>query len=388
MSAAHEPSASHSRRTEPYWRVLAIWLASRLVVVFGAAFGKIYIPYGQGDWDPGSQWYHRLLRWDSEWYNIIASQGYSFNGDPNVTQTVVFYPLFPLAARGLAELTGLPTTDALLIVANLCALAAVLLLFKLARDEFGDRVAFLTVALLSFFPASLFLSTGYTESLVLLLMVGFFLALQRQRFFLAAALAGLAAATRSSGVMLMPVLAWALWRHREFRLFARDVVPLALLSTAGLWLYMIYLGASFGDSLAFAHAQAAFQGGTSLPQRLIAALELQPFRALNLTEASPAGIDHWMFLITLVLVVRAWFRLDFAMTLFALLVVLLPYLTVSGGPQGFIGTARYNLVSFPVFIAAAELLERAPWLTPAVIGGFGGLLFFFSALFSQWQWVG
>jgi Gpi18-like mannosyltransferase len=371
----------------PYLRMLAIWFASRLVVGLGAAFGKIYIPYGQGDWDSGPHWYHRLLRWDSEWYNIIASQGYSFDGDPSVTQTVVFYPLFPLTARGLAAVTGWPTTDALLIVANLSALAAVVLFFKLARDEFGDRIALISVALLSFFPASMFLSAGYTESLALLLMIGFFLMLRQRRFFFAAVLAGLAAATRSSGVMLMPVLLWELWRQREFKLFARDVLPLALIATAGLWLYMIYLGARFGDVLAFSHAQAAFQGGTSLPQRLIAALTLQPFRTLNLTEASPTGFDHWVFLIVIALIVRAWFRLDFAMTLFALLVVLLPYLTISGGPQGLIGMQRYNLVSFPLFIAAAELLDRANWLALAVVGVMGGLLFFFAALFSQWQWV-
>jgi hypothetical protein len=49
---------------------------------------------------------------------------------------------------------------------------------------------------------------------------------------------------------------------------------------------------------------------------------------------------------------------------------------------------RYNLVSFPLFIAAAELLDRANWLALAVVGVMGGLLFFFAALFSQWQWVG
>ena len=52
----------------------------------------------------------------------------------------------------------------------------------------------------------MFLSAGYTEPLALLLVIGFFLALRERRFFVAAVLAGLAAATRSSGVMLMPVL--------------------------------------------------------------------------------------------------------------------------------------------------------------------------------------
>ncbi len=370
-------------------RVLAIWLISRGLVALGTAFGKTYIPYGQGDWEAGPAWYHRLLRWDSEWYNIIASQGYSYTGDPNAAQSVVYYPLFPLLARGLSAITGLATTDALLIVANVASLAAVLLLHRFVRGQFGERIAFLTVALLSFFPASVFLSVGYTEPLVLLLMVGFFLMLQQQRFVAAALLAGLAAATRSSGLMLVPVLVYELWRHREPRLFFRDVVPLALLASAGLWLFMLYLGVTFGKPLLFSEAQAAFQGGTTLPQRIFAALTLQPLLLLsNLAEVGPAALDQWIFLIIIALLAWAWFKLESAMALFASLVVLLPYLTISGGPQGFIGMARYNLVSFPLFIAGAILLQRALWLTPAVIGVFGGLLFFYAALFSQWQWVG
>src|SRR5258708_28820013 len=82
----------------PFLQILAIWLASRAVVVLGVTFGKTYIQYNEGNWDPGPHWYHRLLRWDSEWYNIIASQGYSFNGDVNAYQNAAFFPLFPLLA--------------------------------------------------------------------------------------------------------------------------------------------------------------------------------------------------------------------------------------------------------------------------------------------------
>jgi len=175
---------------------------------------------------------------------------------------------------------------------------------------------------------------------VLLWIVGFFLMLRRQQFFAAALLAGLATATRSSGVTLLPVLLWEVWRHREAKLFARDVVPLTLLATAGLWLYMGYLGVAFGNPLAFSNAQAAFLGGTTLPQRIIAALTLQPFGNLSLTEAAPYSLDHWIFLIAIVLIIRAWFVLEFTMTMFAAAVLLLPYLTVSTGPLGMLAMGR------------------------------------------------
>jgi hypothetical protein len=67
---------------------------------------------------------------------------------------------------------------------------------------------------------------------------------------------------------------------------------------------------------------------------------------------------------------------------------MLPYLTLCGGPAGFTSMARFNLISFPLFIVIAEFGSRMPWLMPGLIGISGGLLFIFSALFAQWQWVG
>jgi hypothetical protein len=382
------PKLRRRDAVRPYLQALTIFVGSRLMVALAVAVGRIYIPLGNDTWNAGPRWYHRLLRWDSEWYQLIAAQGYAFNGDVGERQTVAFYPLYPLLTRAVSAITGLPVVDALLLVANIAAIAAIVLLFRLVRSEFGDPVALLTIALVSFFPGSVFLSAGYTEPLTLLWIVGFFLALRRQRFFAAAVLAGLAVATRSSGIVLWPVLLWQVWRHRELRQFARDLVPLSVLATSGLWLYMLYLGLAFGRPLAFSDAQMAFHDGTTMLTRLVAALTLQPFLNLDLADASPAGLDQWFVLVALALLVRAWFRLDAAMTLFSAGVLLLPYLTLSGGPAGFTSMARFNLVSFPLFIAAAELGIRAPWLILAVIGALGGLLFMNAALFSQWQWTG
>lgn len=375
----------------PYLMAAAIFLSSRIVITLAILFAEIYIPLGTDVWTAGPHWYQHLLRWDSQWYDLIVTQGYSYSGNPDDCQSVVFYPLYPLVSYILKTGTGLNSGDALLVVANIAALVAVLLLFKLVREEFGDRIALLTVAFLSFFPGSVFLSAGYTESLTLLFIVAFFLMLRDERLFLAAAFAGLAVATRSTGIVLLPVLVWQLWRSRHHArgsaLFPK-AFSCVLIATSGLWLYMIYLWYVFDSPLAFSHAQAAFHQGTTLPQRLFGALTLQPFLKMNLSEVSPAGLDGWFFLLFVVLIVRAWFRLNFAMTLFAFGVLMLPYLTLYGGPAGFSSTTRFNLVSFPLFLTMAELADRARWLVPGVIGISGGLLFMYAALFAQWQWVG
>jgi hypothetical protein len=371
----------------PYLKALAIFLTSRVVVFLAVPFGQAYIPLAS-DVVAEPHWFHALLRWDSVWYRTIATEGYQYTGDPTQVGMLVFYPLYPLLSRIAAAITGLAVADAMLLVANLAALAGIALLFKLVREEFGESLALLTVTFLGFFPASYFMSAGYTEPLTLMWIAGFFLALRRRSFFVAAAVAGLATATRSSGIVLLPILLWELWSWRTLRQFARGVVPCVILATSGLWIYVLYLGCTFGHPLAFAEGQMAYHEGTTFAARLLAALKLEPFAALYLTEASPRGLDSWFVLLFLGLIIRAWFRLPLSMTLFAAGVFMLPYLTLCGGPAGFTSMGRFNLVSFPLFVVAAEAAGRVPWLIPSLIGLSGGLLFICSALFAQGQWTG
>src|SRR3984893_14764449 len=387
--APADRSGGRLRSSVPYLKALAVYLCSRLVVFLGVVFGKTYIALGNDTWLGGEQWYHRLLRWDSEWYKIIASEGYTYNGDPPKPQTVVFYPLYPALCRLVSEILRIDLIDSMLLVANLVAMTAVLLLFKLVRERFDDRTALATVAMISFFPSSVFLSAGYTESLALLLMVSFFLAIARERLLTAALLAGLAVATRSSGIVLFPVLLWELWRCRSPRRFLIEAAPLSIIATSGMWLYIIYLGFAFGHPMAFADGQAAFHENTTMSARLLSALTLEPFSKLNLTDLSPAGLDQWFTLLFIALIVCSWFAgISRGMTLFAAMVLTLPYLTLCGGPAGFTSMARFNIVSFPLFVVMAHLTDRWRWVVPGIVGIFGGLLLMYAALFSQWQWIG
>jgi hypothetical protein len=389
LSIAADRNGDRLRSSVPYLKALAVYLCSRLVVFLGVVLGRAYIALGNDTSLGGSQWYHRLLRWDSEWYKIIASEGYKYNGDPSLTQTVVFYPLYPALCRLVSEILRIEVVDSMLLVANLAAVAAVVLLFRLVRERFGDGTALASVAMISFFPSSIFLSAGYTESLALLLMVSFFVAVAGQRFFAAAMLAGLAVATRSSGIVLFPVLLWELWRCRSPRRFLIEAVPLSITATSGLWLYILYLGFAFGQPLAFADGQAAFHENTTMSARLLSALRLEPFGKIDLTDLSPAGLDQWFTLIFLALIVCSWFTgVSRGMTLFSAMLLALPYLTLCGGPAGFTSMARFNIVSFPLFVVMARLTDRWSWAVAAIVGIFGGLLLMYSALFAQWQWIG
>jgi Gpi18-like mannosyltransferase len=359
-----------------------------VVVALGLVFSQKYVPSSIERWSAGPLWYHQLLQWDSEWYFNIVTEGYRYNGDPTIQQNIVFYPLYPMLARGLATISGLTPADALLLVSNLAGLFAIVVLFKLVREEFGDQLALATTALLSFFPASVLLSAGYTEPLALLLIVSFFLALKRKYYLSAALLAGLVISDRSTGIVLLPVLLWEMWLNRDQRPFLPALLPCILLATSGIWLFMIYLWSSFGTPFAFSDGQVAFHQGTTLATRLIAALKFEPFTRMILNDWNPWGQASWFTLLFVVLIVVGWSRLPSTWTLFAMGVLLLPYLTLSGGPAGFVSMSRFNLLSFPLFVVLADLGLRARWLLAGVIGLFGASLFMNTALFARRIWIG
>lgn len=179
-----------------------------------------------------------------------------------------------------------------------------------------------------------------------------------------------------------------MWTNRDQKPFFPAVIPYALIATSGLWGFMIYLWYSFGDPLAFSEAQAAFHLGTTLAPRLIAALKFEPFTRMILNDWNPWGLDSWFTLLFIVLIFVGWFRLRFSWTLFAIGALLLPYLTLSGGPAGFVSMSRFNLASFPLFVVLAGVGLRVKWLLVGMIGLFGASLFMNTALFARRIWIG
>jgi hypothetical protein len=232
------------------------------------------------------------------------------------------------------------------------------------------------------------LSAGYTEPLELLFIVSFFLALKRKHYVWAAVFAGLAVADRSTGIVLLPVLLCEMWLNRDQKPFLPLLLPCILLATSGLWLFMIYLWSSFGDALVFSQGQEAFHQGTSMVTRLGAALKLEPFTRMILNDWNPWGQDSWFTLLFIGLIAVGWFRLQVSWALFATGVFLLPYLTLSGGPAGFVSMGRFSLVSFPLFVVLADLGLRAKWLLVGAMGLFGAALFMNTALFARRIWIG
>jgi Gpi18-like mannosyltransferase len=304
--------------------------------------------------------------------------GYRYNDDATTPSSVVFYPIYPLVSYVVKSLFGIDDYVALLIVSNVASLVTALLMTKFVKDELGDDIALYSLALFCFFPTSMFLSAAYTESLFLMFVLLSLILLTRERFLLAAVLAGLSFGTRSTGIVMIPVILWEVSRRNTLpplRLLSRMALC-GVVAASGVLIYMAYLGIEFGHPFAFVTGQAMWHPGT-WRDRFVSALTLVPF------HHSSFRYGGW-FLSFLVLTIWSFRRLPSAVSLYALGTLMLPYFTLGITES----MNRFVLVCFPVFMCGGVICKGRPWLVSALTGIYAALLLQTAALFSQWYWVG
>lgn len=160
--------------------------------------------------------------WDGAWYEKIATFGYPtelpVNDSGQVRQNEwAFYPIFPLLAKGLMLVTGLPFAIAGTIVTTLLGYAAAAVMGLLLRDRVGTPAALGGVALFAAFPASPTLQVAYTESLATLLLCVVLWLLIREKWLAAGAVALLTGLARPIALPLGLVALVAVivrWRRR------------------------------------------------------------------------------------------------------------------------------------------------------------------------------
>jgi hypothetical protein len=140
-------------------------------------------------------------RQDAVWYLRLADDGWSVDD-----ASAAFFPLYPLTVRAVAWILPGDTLLAALLVSNLAFLGALLALFALTADAFGERVARRAIVVTAIFPTAFFFLAPYPESLFLLLSILAFRAARHDRWGHVAVAGALAALTRSVGLLLIPAL--------------------------------------------------------------------------------------------------------------------------------------------------------------------------------------
>ncbi|MCU1618453.1 MAG: putative lipoprotein [Modestobacter sp.] len=363
----------------------------------------------------GPAWLDAWFHGDSGWYYAIAEDGYSYV--PGVQSSIAFFPAYPLLVHAVGLLLGDDWTTAAGLVTLVSAAGAVALFADWVRSRVSPRTAVVAVALLLLYPYSFFLyGSGYSDALFLLTALGSFALLERRHFLLAGLVGILATGGRPVGIAVLVglvVRAVEMIAEERSARTARSLalagagggngpadpapagpadpapagwggpVPLRelwaalpavrwrqaalLLSGTGLVGWMVYLGARFGNPLAFVAVQEApgWNQGSG-PYTWFKVVFLGTIvRGVweNIALLVPQALAC---LIAVLLLRTAWRRFGWGYAAFALVSLAIPII----GTKDFMGAGRYTLAAFPVIAAAAVVLadgRRPRWLLPVVL---------------------
>jgi hypothetical protein len=347
--------------------------------------------------------------WDASSYLTIAQVGYAHG-----RQLLAFFPLYPdlLRAAAWSPQTAIVAGIALSL---LCFGAALYLLHRLVVLDFERAVADRAVWLLALSPMALFFSTIYTESLFLALTIAAVYAARRGSWMAAGIAGALAAASRSTGILvlvpLVVVAAWGPGRVRLAALHARirradPVMAWLLLVPAGLLAYLVYC-AGHGDLLAPFHTARDYwhRGFTPLlgalrgtrdavdsARDLLGANALHPGSLQvsgQLADANHLAVanltDFAALAFACVATAGVLRRLPTAYGAYAV-VTLLATTSTYGVHEPLASIPRYLVVLFPCQVWLATWTERTRRFG-VVVAISAALLAVFAARFAAWRWV-
>jgi hypothetical protein len=339
-------------------------------------------------WGRPSPFWDTFVRHDSGWYFDIARKGYDFSGAmAGGRSNIAYAPVYPLLMRYVGRLFGRAPGHVYLggiVVSWASFVLAMIVLSRLAALDLGDRHPERAALLTAIFPFAFFFGAVYTESTFLLFTVVSFYCFRTRRWAAAGASGAIATATRLTGILMWPALAWTAWRalrsgaerpgptgHGAQSAPARarssgraeGAAAAAALAVAALGFggYCFYVYLHTGDPFLWAAALTRWgrgyqPGGApwSAPWSLAHALATHPYVFLT---SSPMALYDALYGVAALLFVAAtpfvWRKLGAGYGLFMALNL---YVPLSSGT--FEGLGRYCSVLFPCFIWLGSIESR------------------------------
>lgn len=325
-------------KVEPtFQQTLALWLFTCLIFVAGIALLRNYFATVENFGDSSA-------------YMAIASaiRHWNFQG-----LTIKQFWGLPYAMAGLSFLTGASDRTALLVICFASSLASVALAYRL----WGGWVAgFFAILNFDWMQRSYL---GGSEPLFVALLFASFLAIRKDRWWLATLLASLATVVRPLGMFALLGIGLTLLRRRDYRRFGLAV-------TTGLAVGILYampLVSQFRDPLANVHSY-------SDPRWQSGWLFGFPFYAIiegTLTEPAPLTnlvlSFAWIFLVlfAVIVMIRSRRFRQYAGAHPVEILFLIPYLWCLY-TYNYPHWARGNFARFSIPILPFVLIALEPWV--------------------------
>jgi hypothetical protein len=342
---------------------------------------------------PGSWLLEGWVRWDSNWYRDIVTNGYESHG-PDSQANLAYFPGYPMAMWPVARVLG-DSALAGIVVTFASGLAAAVAFQRWARvrlDPFTSRVA---VGLLVLYPYAWYLyGAVYADALFLALAIVAFLLLEGGHPVWAGVVGALASATRPVGVAVaVGLVLVTIERVGGFRRLGalRRADYGVLLSVGGIVTWSAYQGIRWGNPLLFTDIEGAPGWDQPVgPRTWFKVSFLQRLHHLPRWLNDSISVSHsqsphaWsesvytlsillqalLVLGAIVLIRVIWRRIGWGYAGYVITIV-----AIAGvGTKDFLGAGRYLIGAFPLFAALALVLTDRPKTRVAVLSVSGLLL--------------
>ena len=298
--------------------------------------------------------------WDSAFFHDIATMGYGSPGA--IVAKTAFPPVYPILIKFFRLLFSGNTFLAQYFVANLCFLIWILLMYYFIKTYINNKnrnIAFNTTILAMVFPYNLFFMTGYSESVFMVFLILFFIALYKKHHFWAAIFIGLASATRFVGIGLLAILLIDIVVYNKQLLFKKilALISLSFISLIPLSIYSLFLELKYGRWNEFLFAEASW--GRKFQLNFLTKYYDIIINNINGDHHSTSFmVDIFNFsLLFLVLIVGAYMIVKYKQyKYFGLLIWLMLLPALFNGIT--LSMARLTIICFPVYYFFAEKMEK------------------------------
>lgn len=146
----------------------------------------------------GTQLLEGWVRWDGNWYQLIATEGYFYT--PGKQSSVAFFPAYPLVMK-LVNVAFRDVFLSAVVVSLVCGLGSVVLFYRWCSSRTSPSMARLAVLTLIVYPYVWYLfGATYADALFLVATIGAFVLLDRDQPLLAGLAGIVATAARPVGV--------------------------------------------------------------------------------------------------------------------------------------------------------------------------------------------
>ncbi len=323
--------------------ILLKFIETRLLIIFIGAVGFALFP------ERGQDYYEKGLReiadikvtwdrYDSEWYQRLAAEGYPqrpFTND--IQETWGFMPLYSIIINLVSRVVGGDLFWIGIAISNICSLVAMYFIYKVAQEQFKTGIETINSILIC--AGSFYLSVVYTEGLFVMLTALVFYFSFKKNYGWALIFAGLASITRIQGCLLYAIPAIEILRHHLKGFY--KYIPAFLLSLLPMATFMLYLYNTCGEPLAFIKIQNAWASSSTYPLQGIINL----FTDNKLGKSS---VNTFFWVLILGFVLYNYRKMPLSYTVFTIL-----YFLLSTSNELVYGTTRYMLGILPVFFAVS-----------------------------------